>query len=168
MIFIIPTDTVYGIAAPAADQQSVEKVFAVKNRQSHKPMIIVISEIGQLTHFGVVLTAAQLDVIDVSWPGPVSIILPAPNAPEYLHRGTHSLAFRLPADTALREFIEQHGPLVAPSANPEGSPPATTIEQARSYFGDQVDEYIDGGVRDGRPSRLIRIGDDGEVEILRD
>ena len=90
-------------------------------------------------------------------PGKTSIILPCPDEKfHYLHRGSNFLAFRLPADAPLRQFIYRTGPLVAPSANLEGLPPATTIEEAQNYFGDKVDFYIDGGKMEGSPSKLIK------------
>ena len=56
---------------------------------------------------------------------------------------------------------------VALSANPEGLPPATTIDAARAYFGDRADFYRDGGVRNGKPSTLIALAHNGTVTILR-
>ncbi|RYF29297.1 MAG: hypothetical protein EOO17_02065 [Chloroflexi bacterium] len=74
----------------------------------------------------------------------------------------------LPDDAGLRKLLQQTGPLIAPSANPEGDPPAMTIAKAREYFGDTVDFYVDGGiVADDQPSRLYRYIDDTHYERLR-
>jgi L-threonylcarbamoyladenylate synthase len=92
------------------------------------------------------------------WPGRNSIILPSENAPDWLMRGNASVAYRIPDDPALRRLIAQTGPLIAPSANPEGMPPALTIKEARAYFGETVDFYVNGGeVADDTPSRLYRL-----------
>jgi len=60
------------------------------------------------------------------------------------------------------------GPLIAPSANPEGLPPARNLEEAKGYFGDSVDMYMDGGEINGKASRLVKLRKDGSVVILRE
>lgn len=167
-IAVIPTDTIYGIVARALDRAAVEKVYEAKGRTPSKPCIILISSIGDLAGFGVALAETQAAVAGSYWPGPVSIILPCPDSRlEYLHRGTHSLAFRLPDDERLLSLLKETGPLIAPSANPEGLPPATTVDEARAYFGDAA-AYLDGGTRTGAPSILISLAEDGTVAVLRD
>ena len=75
-----------------------------------------------------------------NWPGPLSVILPAPGDEfKYLHRGANSLSFRLPDDNWLLNLLKKSGPLVAPSANIEGQAPAETIDQAVNYFDNKVD-----------------------------
>ncbi|NUQ57634.1 MAG: Sua5/YciO/YrdC/YwlC family protein, partial [Candidatus Paceibacter sp.] len=76
-------------------------------------------------------------------------------------------AFRLPNDEYLRDLISQTGPLVAPSANLEGMPPATTIDAAEKYFGDKVDFYLDGGKAESSPSKLIKIEGDKIIELRK-
>ncbi len=85
---------------------------------------------------------------------------------EYLHRGTNSLAFRFPKDEGMIEILGKTGPLVAPSANPEGLEPAKTVYEAKKYFNDGVDFYLDAGRLEAEPSTLIRI-QKGKVEVLR-
>lgn len=167
-IGVVPTDTLYGVVAQALHEQAVTRVYAAKKRAPAKPCIILISSLEELTIFGVMLTTKRTETFAQYWPGPVSIILPCgADVPAYLHRGTHTLAFRLPADTAVRDLIEKSGPLIAPSANPEGLPPATTIEEAKRYFGRNVDFYLDGGTRTGAPSMLIALDDRDVVTVLR-
>ena len=99
----------------------------------------------------------------------MSIILSCgTSVPEYLHRGTHTLAFRVPDDPQLKNLLKESGPLIAPSANPEGLPPATNIEEAQKYFGDTVDFYINDGERAGSPSTVISLGEDGSVVTVRE
>ena len=101
------------------------------------------------------------------WPGKVSAVLPCSDEQwAYLHRGTGTVAFRLPDDAGLRALLRETGPLVAPSANPQGEPPAKTIEDAEGYFGDTVDFYVDGGLLDGEPSTLVKI-ENGNIVVLR-
>ena len=85
---------------------------------------------------------------------------------KYIYRGAEAPAFRVPDDPWLRDFIREHGPIVAPSANPEGHPPATSYEMAHEYFGDEVDMYVDGGTRNNKPSRLIDLRED-EMIVIR-
>lgn len=85
---------------------------------------------------------------------------------KYLHRGTKSLAFRLPRPYWLRKLVASIGPLVAPSANSEGKPPARTIREAERYFKDRVNFYVNGGMLRGQPSRLIQVVG-GKLKTLR-
>lgn len=153
-IGVIPTDTLYGLVASALDPAAVERVYEVRQRDLDKPSIILIAEPRELGRFGVpeYKTARARH----HWPGPVSVVLPVegPNW-DYLHRGQRSLAFREPKPQWLRDFLAKSGPLIAPSANPEGKPPARTINEAKAYFADTVDFYVDGGELAGKPSQLI-------------
>lgn len=166
---VIPTETLYGLVAAARSAAAVERVYHLKGRAPEKPCIILISSVDDLGEFDVSLTADQRTALDKYWPGAVSIVLSCgAKAPEYLHRGTHTLAFRLPNDEQLRAFVRESGPLIAPSANPEGQPPATTIAEARAYFGENVDFYIDGGMLSGAPSTLIALDANGVATVLRE
>jgi len=151
-IGVIKTDTLYGIVASATDENAVERVYAVRKRDSHKPVILLIADHTQVFDGpqGKLATFAG-----EHWPGAVSIIIPSPSAPLYLTRGGNTLAYRVPADTELRRLLYLTGPLIAPSANLQGEPPARTIDQAEAYFGDAVDFYVDSGeVGDVSPSQL--------------
>jgi L-threonylcarbamoyladenylate synthase len=78
-----------------------------------------------------------------------------------------TLAFRFPKKEDLIELIKETGPIVAPSANSEGAVPAKNLDEARKYFGDEVDFYIDGGEIDSEPSTLVKIDGD-KIEVLRE
>jgi len=163
---VLPTGSVYGLMASAYSHGGVERVYLLKNRDATKPSIILVSQPSDLEAFGV--AQDQIDLSEPYWPGMTSIIFSVPESvPEFLHRGTHSLAFRVPPDEQLREVLAETGPLIAPSANPEGEDPATTIDEAKAYFGEELDFYVDGGMCDDKPSKLIKINDDG-VETLRE
>ncbi len=161
---VMPTDTLYGLVGQALAPTTVERIYHIKRRAPHKPFVILIAALGDLAKFGVEPTPDSERVLKHYWPGPVSIILPCLRADLfYLHRGTHSLAFRLPDKPDLVELIKEVGPLVVPSANPEGHPPATSLAQAQEYFGDKVDFYVDGGTLEGQPSKLIRVEHGREI-----
>ncbi len=165
---VVPTDTLYGIVASAFNAGAVERVYRIKDRMPVKPPIILVASIDDLARFDVTITPMELTILHHHWPGPVSVIFPCENAAfAYLHRGANSLAFRLPNDERLRAFLAKSGPLIAPSANPEGLPPAKTVAEAKGYFGDLVDFYIDDGTKEGSPSVIIRPNTDGTWDTLR-
>lgn len=163
---VLRTDTLYGIVASAANHSAVERVYAARKRDKGKASIILIADESQL--LSPVPEHAKTILRD-NWPGPVSIILPVDaSVPEWLHRGTGGLAYRVPDDEQLREFLSKTGPLIAPSANLEGQPPARSVAEAVHYFGDSVDFYVDGGIcKNIQPSKLIRVEPGGEVVQLR-
>ena len=164
-IGVLKTDTQYGIVARSDNQEAVERVFAVKHRTPTKPPIVLISRVEQM--YDPLPDGIDPSVGDL-WPGPNSVIVPAPSAPEWLVRGSLGVAYRLPADERLRALIDQTGPLIAPSANPEGMTPARTVAEAEGYFGEQVDFYVDGGVvLENVPSNLFSLTPAGDIEQLR-
>ncbi len=166
-IGIMPTDTLFGVVGLARNPKAVERIYALKGRDENKPFIILIGSIEQLGEFGIMLTDAQRAYLASVWPGKVSVILPTPSEElAYLHRGTQSLAFRLPKKLWLRRLLKKTGPLVAPSANPQGMQPAATVREARAYFGNRVDFYMFGLRREGKPSKLVSLVS-GEPVVLR-
>lgn len=162
---VMPTDTLYGLVGSAFSKEAINRIYEIKKRNKNKKLIILISTLDDLKKFKVVLNQKQKEILNKYWPGKVSIIL-------------NKIAFRLPARNtfinvgrpvkkSLIELLKKTGPLVAPSANPEGEKPAENIKEAKNYFGDTVDFYISGGRLKGQPSKLIKINKKGEIEILR-
>jgi len=167
-LVVMPTDTVYGIVGKALNPDVVQRIYSARKRSPEKPCIVLIGGVTELERFGIEISAGQGDIINQYWPGPVSIIVDCPCAQfEYLHRGTNSLAFRLPASHPLRTLLNRTGPIIAPSANTEGSAVATTIADAQLYFGGSVDLYIDGGTIVGSPSKILKLHNDGSVAVIR-
>ncbi len=180
---VMPTDTIYGVVGSALNKKAVERIYKLRKRNPKKPLIILIGDMKPETWntFGIVPKPQEKKLLEKYWPrlrqgyggqaGKVSIILPIRNSRvafrlRYLHRGTNTLAFRLPAKKSLREFLKKTGPLVAPSANIEGNQPAKTIAEAKKYFGGRADFYVDGGRLNSKPSKLIKI-ENGKIEVLR-
>jgi L-threonylcarbamoyladenylate synthase len=164
-IGVIPTDTVYGVVARAADKEAVARLYGLKKRDS-KPGTVIAAAIGQLEELG--LQHRYLKAVEQFWPGAVSVVIPASDPElEYLHRGKMSLAVRVPAGKDMQALLKKTGPLLTSSANKPGQPPAGTVDEARRYFEDSVDFYVDGGdLSDREPSTIIRILDDA-IEVLR-
>ncbi|OGC81852.1 MAG: threonylcarbamoyl-AMP synthase [Candidatus Abawacabacteria bacterium RIFCSPHIGHO2_01_FULL_46_8] len=166
-IGVIPTDTLYGLVASVRQERSVEELYRLKQRKKDKPLIVLIADLVDLNLFGIELLQKEKELLNNFWPGKVSVIFPcAAKKFTYLHRGTNALAFRIPALNCLRDLLRATGPLVAPSANPEGLAPAQTLAEAKEYFGDQPAFYLDGGSLLGEPSALITF-QDGKIKVLR-
>jgi tRNA threonylcarbamoyl adenosine modification protein (Sua5/YciO/YrdC/YwlC family) len=161
---VLLTDTVYGLVCQAANESAVARLYALKKREG-KPGTIIAAKIQQLIDLG--LRGRYLKPVEPYWPNPLSVVIPCDDQTTYLHQGQHSLAVRIPAVAALRDFLTQTGPLMTSSANAPGEPTATNIAEAEGYFGDQVDFYVDAGqAPEPVPSTVIRIVDDA-VEVLR-
>lgn len=162
----MPTDTILGLVGAALRRKTVERLYRVRKRNPKRPFIILIASARELSKFGIRPDTRVQQFLKAVWPldstrgkpGAVSVILPCPSAKfRYLHRGTKTLALRVPKPNALRALLEKTGPLVAPSANPEGKPPARTVGEAIRYFGTKVDVYVDGKSRRSMPSLIIEI-----------
>lgn len=166
-IVSMPSDTIYGLMALAKDKGLVTKLYRLKGRQPQKPFIILISQYSQLKDLHVSPTTSQKAFLKKYWPGAVSVILPCPDSHlEYLHRGTNSLAIRMPNHYLLKNLIDITGPLIAPSCNPEGLSPAINLTEAKNYFGDKIKLYVDGGDLISNPSTLVSLLSDTS-EVLR-
>lgn len=163
----MPTDTIYGIVGSALSRKAVQRIYRLRRRNAKKPMIILVHGISDLEQFGVLLDKKIERKLREFWPGRTSIIFPCHAKKfSYLHRGTKTLAFRVPKPKKLRELLRVSGPLVAPSANREGMPPAKSIREARRYFGNKVDFYVDGGRIDRKPSSVLDFRG-GKMKIIR-
>jgi L-threonylcarbamoyladenylate synthase len=174
-IGVFPTDTIYGVIGSALKKETVERIYKLRKRELKKPMIILISSTNDLHMFGIDLNAKQKSVIAKLWPGKISIIFDCKSKKmSYLHRGTKTLALRLPAcrrgrskDENLVKILKKTGPLVAPSANLAGKKSAQTVGEAKKYFGEKVDFYVDCGKLKSMYSTLVKLDKNGEVKILR-
>ena len=150
-VAVMPTDTLYGIVARAQDQKAVERIYKIKKRSPDKKLIVLISSWNDTKKFDINASKFKIPKTDV----PTSFIL-------------NDVAFRLPESEDLRKLLKVTGPLVAPSANLENEPPAKNIFEAKKYFGDLIDLYIDGGEIFGLASKVIKLHNDGSVDILRE
>lgn len=163
---VMPTDTVYGLVARAADPIAVARMYALKQRD-HKPGTVIAASVEQLVALGV--PQDHLDRVKKWWPNSLSVETPLDTNLSYLHQDTGRQGFRVVADEKVRSVLEQTGPLVTSSANHPGKPGSVTVDEAWDYFGDRVDFYVDGGDLSGRePSTIIKINDDDSIEVIRE
>ncbi|MFZ1242740.1 MAG: Sua5/YciO/YrdC/YwlC family protein [Candidatus Saccharimonas sp.] len=161
-VAVIRTDTLYGIVARADDERAVEKVYQLKKRNPEKSCIVLVADEDSL--YGHMAPGGSLAASV-----PTSFLIYSPSAPLWLRRANDRIAYRQPQVAWLKEVLKMTGPIIAPSANTEGQPPARTIAEAKQYFGSAVDAYIDDGTvpEDVPPSQLMWRHQDGRVERLR-
>ena len=170
-VVVMPTDTIYGICGRAEDKNTVERIYKIRKRNPEKPCIILIGDISELRKFSINITDEQRKILESLWniKRATSIVLDCLDKKlKYLHRGTNSLAFRIPTSKILQNLLLKTGPLIAPSANTEGNPPSKNILGAKNYFGNEVDLYIDGGDIFGQASKIIRLHSNGTFSIIRE
>ncbi len=160
---VIPTDTLYGTLGSALKPSVVERIYDLREREREKPMIVLVSGWEDFDRLQIQIADRTRSLLERVWPGPVSVVVAVPSpALRYLHRGTNSIAFRMPNKPQLREMLKATGPMVAPSANMAGEGPAVTVEEAYAYFGDEV-FYLDEGKLNNPASALV----DARVEPMR-
>lgn len=167
-IVVMRTDTIYGITASADDQAACDQIFEIKSRDADKACIVLIADDRQMWD-GVSRTVYGhiADKLDDAYP--TSLIVPVgAHTPRWIHHVDQTVAFRIPRTQPwLMEVLRESGPIIAPSANPQGQSPAKNIEEAIAYFGDSVDLYVDGGmVETSEPSHVYRFNGT-EFERLR-
>lgn len=178
-IVVLPTDTIYGVVGKAEYINTVERIHKVRNDGLEKRCIVLISNINELEKFSINLSKDEKEILKDYWYDgfnsenknrrPVTVTLPFTTERfTYLHFGKGFLGFRLPQEIGLQNLLKETGPLIAPSANLSGLPPAKNIEEAKNYFGDKVDMYVDGGEIIAKPSKIIKLNKDGSITVIRD
>lgn len=164
---ILPTDTIYGIHVRALDEKAIEKIYNLKKRDQRKPMIILISSLDDLKIFNIKLNDKIYNFLNKIWPDKVSVILPINSGFSYLHRGTNKLAFRIPNNKLLSKILPKTGPLISTSANLAKHPPTINLDNAKNYFKNQIDFYVNSGDIKSKPSTIIEIDGD-QIKVLRE
>ncbi len=164
-----PTETVYGLGADATDASAVERVFRMKGRPSHNPLIVHVSgpEMAQSVAADWPIAAKQL--AHAHWPGPLTLVLPkADSIPPIVNAGGPTVAVRCPDHPVALALIEAFGkPIVGPSANPSGRVSPTTAHHVAAGFPDHDLAVIDGGpCRAGIESTVLDLTSD-QPAILR-
>ncbi|MDN5661083.1 MAG: threonylcarbamoyl-AMP synthase, partial [Brevibacterium aurantiacum] len=155
-LLVIPTDTVYGIAADAFSASAVSALLAAKGRGRDMPPPVLVPRAE--TVFGLVdgVDEKLLALTARFWPGPLTIIANAQPSLDWDLGDTHgTVAVRMPDDEYALALLGRTGPLAVSSANVSGSPAATSADEAMEMLGDDVDIYVDGGVRESGISSTI-------------
>lgn len=168
-LVIFPTETVYGIGANGLDECAVKSIFVAKGRAQDNPLILHISDIEMIDDIACDLTEIQRRLIDIFFPGPLTIILKRKKCvPDVVTGGLDTVGIRMPSNKIANSLIKYAGvPIAAPSANISGKPSGTNIEDIKKELGDKVSCIIDGGNTDiGLESTVITVIDN-KVKILR-
>lgn len=161
-VVAMPTETVYGLAADALNGEAVKKIFLAKRRPMDNPLIVHISEIGDIDRFNLVSDFPEKAKLlaEKFWPGPLTIIMQKSDViPDEVSAGLSTVAIRLPSHKVAREMIKESGTvLAAPSANRSGSPSPTTAVHVMNDLSGDIDAVVDGGMCDvGVESTVITL-----------
>lgn len=145
-LVVMPTDTVYGIAADAFNPAAVQRLLEAKGRERTSPPPVLIPGVATLDALAAEVPQAVRDLIDVFWPGGLTVILRAqPSLSWDLGETRGTVALRMPANPLALELLSETGPLAVSSANRTGMPAATGAAQAEGMLGESVEVYLDGG-----------------------
>lgn len=165
----IPTETVYGLAANAFNEQAVKKIFLAKGRPSDNPLIVHISDLVMIKELVTEIPELAVKCAEKFWPGPLTMILPkSDKIPRITSGGLDTVGIRMPSHKTAQELIRKCGfPLAAPSANLSGSPSPTTAEHVYSDMKGRIPCIIDGGFSAvGVESTVISFENNG-IRLLR-
>jgi L-threonylcarbamoyladenylate synthase len=169
-IVVIPTETVYGLAANALEDNAVQKIFDTKQRPSFNPLIVHVSDLAAAEKIAVFNDEAR-KVANAFWPGALTLILPkraGSGISDLVTAGLKTIAVRVPVQKTARAVLKESGlPLAAPSANASGEPSATTPAHALQSLGERCPMVLaDGACQIGLESTVLDLSN-GPSTILR-
>jgi len=163
-IIAYPTEAVFGLGCLPLHEQSVHRILKLKKRPVSKGLILVAASIEQLDPFVDFSKVKNLEVIQNSWPGPVTWIVPAKQTTPFWLTGDHkTLAVRVSSHSIVRSLCEKLGPIVSTSANPQAAEPAKTSQEVRSYFHTDVDYVIPASISNTMKPTEIRDANSGDI-----
>lgn len=165
----MPTETVYGLAADATNDQAVARIFEAKNRPTFNPLIIHLPDAAAVDCWAV-LDGAARELAETFWPGPLTLVLPlreGTGLSPLVSAGLPTVAVRVPAHPKARAMLREFGgPVAAPSANPSGRISPTTPAHVLAGLSGKIDAVLDAGsAAVGLESTII--GFDPEPRLLR-
>jgi L-threonylcarbamoyladenylate synthase len=148
-LVLLPTDTVYGVAADAFSPDAVTKLLAAKNRGRAMPVPVLVGEASTLAGLVLQIPPVAHQLAEEFWPGGLTLVLEhAPSLAWDLGDAEGTVAVRLPDDEVTRDLLRRTGPLAVSSANRSGRPAATTADEAVQQLGEHAAVVLDGGPRD--------------------
>ncbi len=167
----MPTETVYGLAADAANPAAVARIFAAKGRPRFNPLIVHVTGRDMAAEIAEIPPPAE-SLMSRFWPGPLTLVLdrrPDAAIAELATAGLPTIAVRAPAHPVARELIARLGrPVVAPSANRSGHVSPTTAAHVAADLGEAVAVVLDAGPSTvGLESTVVRLEADGRWWLLR-
>ncbi|MHA6247356.1 L-threonylcarbamoyladenylate synthase [Pontibacter sp. CAU 1760] len=165
-VVAIPTETVYGLAANALDQQAVEEIFRVKGRPHYNPLILHIGSSDDLHKYVSAVPALAQKLIDAFWPGPLTLLLPKKDiVPHLVTASLPQVAIRVPNHPLTLQLLQQIDfPLAAPSANPFCYISPTHTEHVEQQIGNKIPYILEGGpCQQGLESTIVGFEEDVPV-----
>lgn len=169
-LVLVPTETVYGIAANACSNEACLKIFKAKNRAQDNPLIVHVSDKAMINFVAEKPNEIEEKLIDAFMPGPFTLILKKKNVIcDVASCNMPTIGVRMPSNKIIHEIISKSNiPIAAPSANISGKPSGTNIDDIKKELSDKMDVIIDGGeCKIGIESTVVKVDDDGVPEILR-
>jgi L-threonylcarbamoyladenylate synthase len=150
-VVALPTETVYGLAANALDAEAVARIYEVKGRPAHNPIIVHITSVAMAKRCVAAWPAVAGRLARAFWPGPLTLVLPrAKEIPEVVTAGGPTVGVRWPSHPFIQAVIRKCGfPLAAPSANRANRVSPTTAAHVLKDLGGRLRLIVDGG-----PSRI--------------
>jgi tRNA threonylcarbamoyl adenosine modification protein (Sua5/YciO/YrdC/YwlC family) len=174
-LVVLPTDTVYGVAADAFSPSAVQRLLDAKGRGRQSPPPVLVPGVTTLEALVETVPPTVRALIDSFWPGGLTIVLPAqPSLAWDLGETRGTVAVRMPAHRFALALLEETGPLAVSSANLTGQAAALTADAARDMLGDAVAVYLDDGPPEtGLASTIVDVTslvteDEPMVRVLRD
>jgi L-threonylcarbamoyladenylate synthase len=146
-VVALPTETVYGLAANALDPVAVARIFEIKGRPSHNPIIVHVSDVAMARRFAADWPVEAAKLAQSFWPGPLTLIVPkSADIPDIVTAGGPTVGQRRPSHPFMQAVIRECGfPLAAPSANPSNSLSPTNANHVRETLGERLRLIVDGG-----------------------
>lgn len=177
-VVAIPTDTLYGLAACALDEQAVRRIFRLKGRPEGMALPLLVADAGDLDRYATDAPEIARALAERFWPGALTLVLKkAPIIPDVVTGGKPTVGLRVPDHWVPRAIVRELGaPITGTSANLSGMPGLTTAQAVREQLGDRVDLVLDGGEAPGgvpstvldltaTPPRVLRQGAVSAAEI---
>lgn len=165
---VFPTEGLYGLGADARSEAAVERLVAVRGREAGKPILVLVRDVAMAETMAAAVPEGARRLAARFWPGPLTLVLRArPGLPAALTAGSGTIGVRAPGHPMAAAIVDGlGGPVTAPSANPPGNAPPRRLGEARAYFGDRVDAYVDGGELPGGGSTVASV-EGNELRVLR-
>jgi len=168
-LVVMPTDTVYGLAADAFDSQGVAGLLAAKGRGRDMPVGVLVGSWHTIEGLVYYVSDSARELIRAFWPGALSLVVQqAPSLRWDLGDARGTVMLRMPLQPVALELLRQTGPLAVSSANISGQPAATTAQDARDQLGGLVDVYLDGGQSEQQAASTIVDLTGTEPRLLRE
>jgi tRNA threonylcarbamoyl adenosine modification protein (Sua5/YciO/YrdC/YwlC family) len=168
-LVVVPTDTVYGLAADAFSPEAVQRLLDAKGRTRQMPPPVLVGAPTTLEALATDVPGWLRSMTTELWPGPLTIICrQQPSLTWDLGETHHTVAVRMPDHPVALTLLKQTGPLAVSSANLTGEPAAVTVDDAERMLGDAVAVYLDAGTSPGGTASTILDVTGSSPRILRE